>query len=92
LQDKEDVREKMLLRIIVRRHGKIICKQLSLMQTLTPLTLRFEFRKRLFLQGLSAGAADGTQTDRAICRIAREISKSSWMSGVAVFCISRTAA
>ena len=38
----------MLLRIIVRRGGKMICKQLRLLQTLTPLTLHFEFRKRLF--------------------------------------------
>jgi len=37
----------MHLRIIVRRRGKIICKQLGLLQTLTPLTLHFEFCKCL---------------------------------------------
>jgi hypothetical protein len=38
----------MYLRMIVRRRGKMICKQLSLLQTLTPLALHFfEFCKRL---------------------------------------------
>jgi hypothetical protein len=34
-------------RIILRRRGKIICNQLCLLQTLTPLTLHFEFCKCL---------------------------------------------
>ena len=36
----------MHLRIIVRRRGKMICKQLSLLQTLTLLALHFDFCKR----------------------------------------------
>jgi hypothetical protein len=40
----------MLLRIIVRRGGKMICKQLNLLQTLTPLTLHFEFCQCLYIK------------------------------------------
>jgi len=39
-----------------------------------------------------SGATGWPQTARAICRIAREITESSCMSGVAVLCILRTAA
>jgi hypothetical protein len=35
----------MHLRIIMRRGDKMICKQLSLLPTLTPFALHFEFRK-----------------------------------------------
>jgi hypothetical protein len=39
-----------------------------------------------------SGIGGWPQTDRVICRIAREIGESSSVIGVAVFCIRRTAA
>ena len=60
--------EKMHLRIIVRRRGKIICKQLGLLQTLTPLTLHFEFCK--CLPGLAFGIRECTTPQPSASRLA----------------------
>jgi hypothetical protein len=49
-------------------------------------------RNPLFFSSFGSEVTVGPQMDRVICRITRAIGESSWVIGVAVFCIRRTAA
>jgi|GEM_PF-6377951 hypothetical protein len=73
---------KMHLSIIVRRRSKMICKQLSLLQTLTPLALHFEFCKRLQYSKFAVGAI----LDRDSMPRCRSRSPLSWRFVVSHIC------